>query len=195
MEVVEIEKNSKKRVYKKGDILFFAGDMPTKLLFLTKGEIEIFKHDSNGDEIIMGTFAPFSLIAEMPTLNNVPYPATARCIEDSMVYEMEISDEILSILQFRLFRFFIDSMTKKIEKLENIISYLTISDAKSRVAKYIYDNMSTLNNTTQRQIASNLRLTPEGLSRILKKFKEEEIIATKSKKIVILDLERLKKFF
>lgn len=188
----ELEKISKKRIYKKGDILFFAGDLPKKLLFLIDGEVEIYKSDLKGDEIVMGVFAQFSLIAEMPTLNNIPYPATARCKKDSTIYEIEINDELLSVLNQPIVKFFIDSMAKKIEKLENIISYLTITDARIRVAKYLYDNRTNLSDLSQRQIASNLRLTPEGLSRILKRFKDENIVSTVSKKLMVPDINKLK---
>lgn len=193
MEIKDIEKNSKIKVYKKGDILFFAGEQPKKIIFLTEGKVEMFKNDSNGDEITIGIFSPLSLIAEMPTMNNIPYPATARCKEDCVIYEISINEEIFLALNLPVVKLFVDSLKQKIEKLEKIISYLTISNAKTRVAKYIYDNRINLNTMTQRQIASMLRLTPEGLSRIFKKLKNDGVIKTVSKKIIIVDVEKLEK--
>jgi len=49
-----------------------------------------------------------------------------------------------------------------------------------------------LSQLTQRQIASNIMLTPEGLSRIIKRFKKAGLVEVRSKKLYIIDAEGLK---
>ena len=50
-------------------------------------------------------------------------------------------------------------------------------------AKYIYDNEEDFFKTKNILIAEILNITPETLSRILRVFKDEELINTKEKRI------------
>jgi CRP/FNR family transcriptional regulator len=187
-----LESRIRKKHYKKDAVIFYANDIPKKLLILTSGEAQIYKSDEKGNEMIIGIFKPTSLLAEMPTLEQMPYPATAKAITEVIIYEIEL-EIIMQYISERspLALVFIDSLTKKIKRLDSLLKYLSISNATLRVVTFLYDNMDNLEYITQRQIASNLRLTPEGLSRILKKLKDEDIITVESKKLKIIDIKKL----
>ena len=64
--------------YKKGSYLFMQGDISEHLLILVEGLVSVFKHDEKGNEILIGLFQPFSLLAEPAILKGVPFPSTAR---------------------------------------------------------------------------------------------------------------------
>ncbi|EAI9923759.1 nitrosative stress-sensitive transcriptional regulator NssR, partial [Campylobacter coli] len=66
-------------------------------------------------------------------------------------------------------------------------------DLKSKLARYLLENEKNLAQISQRQIAVDLSVRAESLSRILKEFKNSELIETKKGKIEILDKEGLKK--
>ncbi|MDD5406705.1 MAG: Crp/Fnr family transcriptional regulator [Sulfurovaceae bacterium] len=185
---------AKKRELEAYKILFYAGEQPKRFLILASGEVEVYKHDKKGNEIIMGQFIAPSLIAEMPTLKGIPYPATARCKSDVEMYEIDfesIQDYISKTSS--LSQIFISSLTQKIQHLESVLRYATISNASARAATFLIDNEHQLHQITQRQIASNIMLTPEGLSRILKCFKKDGLIEVRVKKLYIVDRERLLK--
>jgi CRP/FNR family transcriptional regulator len=187
-----LESVAKKREFKADKILFYAGEQPKRFLILASGEVEVYKHDEKGNEIVMGQFIAPSLIAEMPTLKGIPYPATARCKSDVEMYEIDfesIQDYISKTSP--LSQIFISSLTQKIQHLESVLRYATISNASARTASFLIDNEHQLHQLTQRQIASNIMLTPEGLSRILKRFKEAGIVEVRSKKLYIIDRDKL----
>jgi CRP/FNR family transcriptional regulator len=189
-----LESVAQKREYKAGKILFYAGEQPKQFLILARGEAEVYKHDKKGNEIMIGQFRAPSLIAEMPTLKGIPYPATARCKSGVEMYEIDfesIQDYISKTSP--LSQVFIGSLINKIQYLESIIKYATISDASIRAASFLIDNEHQLQQFTQRQIASNIMLTPEGLSRILKRFKEAGLVEVQYKKLHIINLEGLQK--
>lgn len=184
---------AKQRTLRENEILFYAGDEPKNFLLLSSGEIEIYKHDAKGNEIIIGQFQSPSLVAEMATLEQIAYPATARCKSDVEIHEIALESMRTYIYKNSspLARVLIGSLTKKIQHLESVLKYATISNASTRTASFLIDNEHQLLNLTQRQIASNIMLTAEGLSRILKRFKEDGIVEVKSKKLYIINRNKL----
>jgi len=189
-----LESLAQKKEFESGKILFYAGEQPQKFLILASGEIEIFKHDKKGNEIVIGRLIAPSLIAEMATLKNIPYPATAKCKNSVEIYEIDFNSVLYYISKSSpLSQMLIDSLIKKIQYLESTLRYVTISNASVRIATFLIENKDQLSKLTQREIASNTMLTPEGLSRILKRFKEKGLIEVRSRKLHIVDLEGLRK--
>lgn len=184
---------ARSRIYDAGKILFYAGEQPKQFLILAHGKVEVFKHDKTGNEIIIGEFNAPSLIAEMATLERTTYPATARCNSGVEIYEIDLADLEPYIFQNSspLARVLINSLTKKIKHLESVLKYATISNASARTASFLLDNEQQLSMLTQRKIASNIMLTPEGLSRILKRFKEQGVVEVKAKKLYIANRAKL----
>lgn len=184
---------ARSRIYDAGKILFYAGEQPKQFLILAHGEVEVFKHDKKGNEIIIGEFKAPSLIAEMATLERTTYPATARCNSGVEIYEIDLVDLEPYVFQDSspLARVLIKSLTQKIKHLESVLKYATISNASVRTASFLLDNEQQLSMLTQRKIASNIMLTPEGLSRILKRFKKNGLVEVKAKKLYIINRDKL----
>ncbi len=67
-----------------------------------------------------------------------------------------------------------------------------VLDSKERVAKYIYENPEDFFTTKNVIIAEILNITPETLSRILRVFKNDDLIDTKEK---IVNKAGLKAYF
>ncbi|GEM_PF-870530 len=188
-----LETIAKKREFQAGKILFYAGEEPQKFLMLASGEVEVYKHDEKGNEIVLGQFAAPSLVAEMATLKGIPYPATARCKSSVEIYEIDLESIQAYVSKTSpLSQVLINSLTKKIQHLEGVLKYATISNASVRTATFLIDHEYQLSQLTQRQIASNIMLTPEGLSRIIKRFKKAGLVEVRSKKLYIIDAEGLK---
>jgi len=188
------EKTMKKKMYQKDEIVFYAGDEPKKLFILDGGEVVIYKNDENGNEVVMGIFDNIALLAEMPTITQTPYPASARATKESIVFEIDSSVIIEHISgHIGISKMVISSLLDKIQNLESIIRYFTISNSKLKVATYLYNNQDKISNITQREIAKYLMLTPEGLSRILREFKTNNVIKVVKKRLHIIDNEKLRK--
>lgn len=176
------------RHYSKGNILFYAGDFPKLLHVIDSGIVKIFKHDPNGNEVHITFFHPTDMIAEMAHFESIPYPATARCESDVRVFEIQFDafkSHFMedSYLAFQIIR----SLTGKIKQLEGMIHRSLIDDAQTRLARFLLDNESTLPSLTQRQIAELLTVTPETISRILRRFKSNNWIRIDNKKLYLSD--------
>ncbi|MDM5271504.1 Crp/Fnr family transcriptional regulator [Sulfurovum sp. zt1-1] len=186
---------TKKRTYQKGNILFYAGEKPRSLLILMQGSVEVYKHDTEGNEIVLGTFYPQELIAEMALFESIPYPATARCLSNVTLFEIEFDTFNKYLYKHsHLILPIIHSLTRKIKHLEGVLRYTLIDDASKRLARFLIDHEHQLLHLTQRNIAQRIKLTPESTSRIIRTFKEKRWVEIRQKKLYLLDVEALKTF-
>lgn len=183
---------SMRRSYARGSVLFYAGEHPKTLRMIESGTVRIFKHDAAGNEIVLTDFGSNDLIAEMAHFEAIPYPATARCESDVTVYEIDFEafkQGFLSRSEISLG--IIRSLTRKIKQLEEVIRRTLIDDAQTRLARYLIEHSSELSRLTQKEIASHIALTPETVSRILRRFKENGWVGVERKRIILKEREPL----
>jgi len=161
---------SHKKNFKKGEILFYEKDTPKYLTLLIEGVLKIYKTDVKNNEIVLHRFTSGSLVAEMAVFEEIDYPASAMFDSDGTVIEIDFFKFKNSFLTnpdiaFAFFR----SLSEKIKRLEDVIALNIVLDSTSRTAKYICENENALK-IKNNQLANYLHMTPETLSRILKKF-------------------------
>jgi CRP/FNR family transcriptional regulator len=175
------------------NIIFYAGDSSKYLHILIGGTAEVYKSDYKANKITMHSFNAPAIIAEVANLEHIPFPATCEAIEDCELILIDyvefekifLSDPIVSLQ-------IIKSLTKKIKALESTIDNNLVLDATARVAKFIYQHNDRFKMTKNVNIAKELNIKPETLSRLLKKLKDDNII---DKDGTIIDYEALKEKF
>jgi CRP/FNR family transcriptional regulator len=170
-DIKELESISKKVSYTKGSILFYEKEDANSLILLVEGVVKIYKTDLKNNEVVMRRFRAPTLVAEMAAFEEIPFPASASFETDGTVI----------IIDFKRFkeRFMdkpgvayaiIKSLSRKVKNLEEVIDLNIVLDTTARLAKYIYENEAILDELKNYQIAEDLHMTPETLSRTLKKF-------------------------
>lgn len=175
----------------KNNIVFYEGDDSKYLYLLVSGIVKLYKISTHDKEIILKYFHPNELIAEVANFEHIPYPATAKAFTDVELLKIDF-DKLKEIiytnpdLAFKIQT----SLIKKIKNLEKVISTHLVLDAKERIAKYICDNPDNFFTTKNIEIAEILNITPETLSRILRSFKNDNLIDMKAKTI---DKDRFEK--
>lgn len=184
---------SNHKEFKKDNILFLEGERSERLHILTKGILKVYKCDKAGNEIVLNLFYPTTLIAEIACLEHMPYPATAVFETDGKVISIDFKvfeKEFLMNPEISLL--IIKSLTHKIKALDKVITHNLTMDASARVAKFIYENGDLFMKLKQNKIAALLNITPETMSRTMKKFKDKNIVNIKNG---LLDREQLKELF
>ncbi|MCK4738289.1 MAG: Crp/Fnr family transcriptional regulator [Sulfurimonas sp.] len=177
----------------KDNIVFYEGDEPKYLYILVKGVIKLYKTSSSHKEIVLKYFHDNELIGEVANFEEIPYPATAKAYSDVEVLKIDFQKLKEVIVTNPNMAFNIQtSLIKKIKNLENIISTNLVLDSRERVAKYIHNHADDFFETKNIEIAEILGVSPETLSRILKFFKDHDIINVKTK---FIDKEALVEFF
>ena len=189
----KIEKFTTEHTIAKDNIVFYEGDDSKYLYLLASGIIKLYKTSSNHKEIVLKYFHENELIGEVANFEQIPYPATAKAYTDVEILKIDFASLKEIIYSNPELSFIIQtSLIKKIKNLEIIISTNLVLDSKERVAKYIYNHSEDFFQTKNILIAEILSVSPETLSRILKFFKDHDIIDVKTKKI---DREALLQYF
>jgi len=195
-EINELLQLSMLKEFKKGSILFFEGEKPKSLAILIDGILKIYKTDQKGNKVVLHRFYPVDIVAELVNLEHMSYPATAEFETDGKVLMINygaFEDKFLKNpdVSFAL----IKSLSKKIKYLEKVISTNLTLDSTARVAKFICELGTDRVKLKKNVIASELNITPETLSRILKKFSTLQFIKKEKDEIVILDKTSLMVFY
>ncbi|TLE01550.1 Crp/Fnr family transcriptional regulator [Helicobacter japonicus] len=178
----------KKRLYGANEILFFEGESVSSLLLLLKGKVRLYKSktDIDDNECTLHTITAPSLIAEMPFFMHLHYPSNAECMQSCEIISIHFDTFCTHILQdTQMCSLFITSLCQKIQILESHITAHN-QNLQTRLLAYLKSHKDLLPTQTQRQIAQNLNVSPESLSRTLKMLKSKGIITTTKGKIYLL---------
>ena len=192
----EIEKLLNISVVKKlsrENILFYEGEKPQFFYVLLDGFVKFYKTDLKGNEIVIHFFTRPTFLAEMPSFENIPFPATAISMRDESSFLLIDREKFLALLNSdpKFSFYIIKSLSQKVRNLEQVINRNLIYDAMTKVCSFIKENPREVVNTKHKDIAIILNMAPETLSRILKKLKNLNII---DKKGTLLDKEKLEMF-
>ncbi len=157
-----------------GNFLFFQGDKADNLHILLSGRIKVYKTNIRFEEIVINFFEEGSSIAEMPFFEDSQYPATA-IVESKeavvLIFSRQNFKKIVEKYPEILYRF-IASLSKKIKILDAQIENIALLSSEQRIAKYMLENWKNFKDLKRKDIALQLNVTPEHLSRVLNKFKK-----------------------
>ena len=184
------------KTFKKNNIVFYKGDSSKYMYLLLDGCVNIYKHNIRGNEVILKSVDKTSLIAELANLEELPYPSNCITKEDSTILVIDykkFKDYFLSNPEFLFL--FVKSLTQKLIKLEQILSRHIALNANAKVAKYIYENEKKFNEYSKVNIAKILNITPETLSRIIKKFKNEGVLVLDNGNLSIGSIIKIREYF
>lgn len=189
IEFPEIEKITTTKKYTEGEIVFFEGEKPHYFYLLLSGFVKVYKTDHKCNEIVLHNFAPTTFIAEMASIENFKFPASSVALSDCKIALIK-KDEFIEILKTNPEISFLltKSLTRKIKALEGLLNRSLIFDATTTIASYIYHNEELFKTKKNKVIASELNVTPETLSRVLKKLKDLKILDSESN---IIDKNKL----
>jgi len=190
---------------KKGCIIFTEGQKGEAIYFVKTGKIKISKISSVGKEYTIKIMEEGDVFGESTLFIGGEYPATAEAIEDSEILELknkDIEDLILKDTQIALS--IIKILAKRLKYIAVVIENLALRDSVGRTASILLTfarerGMSTKEGILveidlKRQELANLAGTSrENITRILSQMDRDGIIKLGKDKILIKDLEELRK--
>lgn len=167
-EISHIEK------YQKEATLFLKGDISKFLILLIEGIVSIYKHDDKGNEIVIGYFTRYKLLAEPATLRHTPLPSSATFKSDGAILKVDLAKFEADFLSHPKISYaIIQSLLQKIDLLQQNIHFKISSTAFEKVLFFYEQNPKLSLDLKQYEIASILGMTPETFSRTVKKLVSE----------------------
>ena len=189
--------------YKKGEVVFREGGYPSGLYFLVSGRAKKYKVDPGGGEQIIYVAGTGELLGYHAILSGDKYPDSAAVLEDSVIAFIPRDDfintlERSAILSRRLLK----TLSHEFSVLANSLTVATRRPVRERLALQLivvrekYKSIETADspveiNMSRDDLASLVGTARENVVRILSEFKQEGILETKGRKIIVRDLKRL----
>jgi len=176
-EFQEITSYSNIKSYDENQIVFYEGQSPEYFYCLIEGSTKVYKVDPKGTEIILHNFNAPTLIAEMASIEEFNFPATCVTTSNATFILLDKNRFLDSLKNNKGISFkIIKSLTRKIRSIDGLLNKALIFDATTKVASYISENPQTFKTKTKKIIATELHITPETFSRVLKKMRDLQII-------------------
>ena len=205
-ELEKVKNIMRKRNYDKEQIIFFEDEPGEGLFLLKSGKVKLTKMVESGDEQILTIIKPGNIFAEVVLFGNANYPATAVALEDSELYLIRSKDMENIIrdnpsIAIKL----LDVMSKRLRRAQKLVRDMGLKDTTRRTASllvYLAEEYGVERNNkikidiklTQQELSNMIGTTRETISRVLNKFKGEDIVSNKSRKMIINDLTKLKEY-
>ena len=191
------------QVYKKGEIVFREGALPSGIFYIVEGKVKKYKLDQDGREQIIYVANTGELIGYHAILAEDRYPDSAATLEKSKVAFIPRED-FLEVLQSSeiLSRRLLKTLSHEFAVLANSLSLFSQKTVRERLAlqlivlreKYKQNfkpGMPVEINMSRDDLASLVGTARENVVRILGEFKEKGIIITQGRKIIVQDVKWL----
>lgn len=197
--LTELENLAIVKSYDKNAEIFAEGQRASGFFLILEGYVKIYKLSPKGKEQIIHLLGPGEVFAEVVLSGVDTYPAYAQAISPVKVALFEKS-RFLKLIQRRpeLAMSLIGLFATKLRSLIKTIENLTLKEAGERLLHYLWELSEEGKNKTlelkvnKTHLALLLGITPETLSRLFHRFREEGIIELEKNKITLLDLEKIK---
>jgi CRP-like cAMP-binding protein len=198
-----LHNNMSEKIYEKGEIIFREGSVPGGIFFIRSGKVKKYKTDKSGREQIIYVANTGELIGYHALLAEERYFDTAAALEESHIafipkedFQMALNSS--QVLSNRLLK----TLSHEFSVFANSIAMFGQRNVRERFAmqlvlmreKYkqnFQPGMSVEINMSREDLARLVGTARENIIRILGDFKEEGILETKGRKIIVTDINKL----
>jgi CRP-like cAMP-binding protein len=191
------------QVYKKGEVIFREGAHPSGIYYIANGMAKKYKVDSEGREQIIYVANRGELLGYHAILSGDSYPDSAAVLEESIIAFIPKKDFLEAIDQSAvLTRRLLKTLSHEFAVLANTLTMFAQRSVRERLAlqlivvreKYKVDfepGVPVEINMSRDDLASLVGTARENVVRMLSEFREEGILETKGRKIIVLDVKKL----
>lgn len=164
-------------------VLFQQGDPAEHLFGLLSGSVRLYRAGQNGREQVVKDIQPAITFAEAAIFDFGRYPVAARTIVDETILLAVPTKVLLAVLREdeAASRAMLSALCCKLHELVDRVEILSVPDASRRLARFLLrlpvrgeqDAYRVAWPAPKKDLATELAMTPETLSRVLKRWREE----------------------
>jgi CRP-like cAMP-binding protein len=195
--------NKKEQLVKKGGLIFREGSVPAGIFYIVGGKVKKYKLFKDGKEQIIYVANAGELIGYHALLSEGRYPDSAAALEDTVVAFIPKEDFLETLQQSTVLNFrLLKTLSHEFAVLANSMTLFTQKSVRERLAlqlivmreKYkvnFKSGMPVEINMSRDDLASLVGTARENVVRVLSDFKDEQIVKTIGRKIIVLDVSKL----
>lgn len=185
---------------KKNTIIFERGDAATGFYYVQAGTVKLAVISADGHEKVIEIIQAGMTFGEAVMFINAPFPVFAQTLKPCRLLFIR-RESVLHVMRQNP-EFSLQMMAGLSRRMHSLVQELEahcLQNASQRVIGYLLQAIEGQDEiypvymlpAAKNIIASRLNLTPETLSRVLRRLQDLEIIRVQGKRIDILDLARL----
>jgi CRP/FNR family transcriptional regulator len=195
-EVASLEDHRSCNYYKKSQSLFLEGSFPRGVFCINQGKVKVFKRGDEGKEQIIHIAKGGEMVGFRAMFSGDPYNVAAETLEESNICFIA-KDDFLNMMDSNatLRNGIIKELSKELSDRASFITNMAQKSVRERLAfalillKGVYEPEPI--NLSREDMANFVGTATETLIRLLKDFKEEGIIEVHTRKLTILNMDRL----
>jgi len=186
--------------YNKGDVIYREGDHSNFIYLITKGAVKCHKLDSKGKELATSLYKEDDLFGYTSFTHNLPHKETATAIKKTKLVGLSIL-QLSEIIKNnnKLAVALIDHLTDDLSHIKDQLLEMAYSSVNKKTASTILQFAEKINRRpndpikiSRNDLASVAGIATETFIRTLTNFKEQGLIKSEGRNIVVLDIEGLK---
>ena len=172
--------------------VFRQGDPAPGLYVIGSGLVRVFRLAPNGKEHVLHLAGPGMTFAEAAALGGFACPAFAECEEECELVFLP-QDELDRLLadEAALSRQLLAGMAVWVHHLVGMLEDIVLRDAAGRLARHLLERADERGQvqlpSARKHLASHLNLTPETLSRVLRRFQDAGLISSSEGELTVRD--------
>ncbi len=186
--------------YNKGDVIYREGDHSNFIYLITKGAVKCHKLDSKGKELATSLYKEDDLFGYTSFTHNLQHKETATAIKKTKLVGLSIL-QLSEIIKNnnKLAVALIDHLTDDLSHIKDQLLEMAYSSVNKKTASTILQFAEKINRRpndpikiSRNDLASVAGIATETFIRTLTNFKEQGLIKSEGRNIVVLDIEGLK---
>lgn len=183
--------------YKKGEYIYHAGDSGSTLYVLHTGQVKVSRLNVNGKEQVLRVLGPGDFFGELSLFSSLPHNDSAQALGEVSMCALDGAALKEVMVREPLIAFKImDALSQRLEKADGLLEAVNLSSVGQRLASTLLElsqgKKSFSLPMSKGDLASQLGMSQETLSRRLTTLAEEGVIALQGhRKVIILDRETL----
>lgn len=202
-ELEEIERLLTAMEVSAGEDIFFESEPGKNFYILYEGRIKIYKMSSEGQIKVLDYLEKGDFFGEMALLDNTSRSANAVVVTDSVLLKLRQADfDKLMISRPELLMRITRTLSARLRRADCEIELLSFSGVKNRLIQCIYnlaekygeetpDGLLIPSEFTHKDISELVGTAREVVSRVIKELKEEGLVKTDGRSLIIRDLPSL----
>jgi CRP-like cAMP-binding protein len=192
--MIRIDLDHSLRTFKRGELLYRAGDSPQGIFCIVSGLIGLVIHAESGNDRLVRLFRSGQFLGHRSLLAHETHHASAVALEPTRVKFFEKS-AFLQAIQSKpsLAKDLLQTLARELGESERRLTSFSERSVRSRVAEgllYLKD-LKPDHRWTRKEIAEFCGSTTPSVIRVLSRMESDKIIQQNRREIGILDRKRL----
>lgn len=204
-ELTRIAQTMTRRRFRRDEVIFHEGDPGDSLHVVVEGRVKITRESAEGDEAIVVILAPGDSFGELVLLDGAPRSATATAMEPSVTMTMSRTTFVELVESGSPFRTqLLIGIARRIRRLTDQLAEVHFLDLAGRLALQLTrlaeesapgmtTDITLGTSLTQSDLAAMVGGTRQRVNQIIGDFGDEGLISNDGGRIVIRDLEQLRR--